>query len=367
LEFEVKDLLSKFGLPIPKRYDLGNLENTSIYPVVIKSQVPIGGRGKLGGIQFADDPWAAKRIYNELLHLRIGEFFPKSLLIEEKLQVAQEFYIGFIVNRSENKYNFIFSQAGGIDIEEISKGAREKIIIRDFIPFMQDLNELAESLVQNILGEERLKSQFKSLILGCLRFILAYDAELFEINPLIETPDHKLIVADARMNLDDNALFRHPEFQKNLEAYLTPLELEARKVGMSYVELEGDIGVICNGAGLVMATIDTIQYYGLKAANFLDVGGGADAGRMYQALKIISNNKKVRAILINIVGGITRCDEIAKGLIQFLTEESEIKFSLRLLGTNEQEAQSLLKVFNIKIYRQLKDAIRILQLNNRDS
>ncbi|NVM53469.1 MAG: succinate--CoA ligase subunit beta [Candidatus Helarchaeota archaeon] len=360
LEVEVKNLLKNLDLPIPKQFKLEDLNNPSIYPMVIKSQVPIGGRGKLGGIKFARNPEEARAIIPELNSLAIKGYLPKTLLLEEKLSILKEYYCGFLINRNEKLINFIFSEAGGIGIEQVSKESKEKIIIHQFTTFSKNLNELSEELIKDIDLQENIKNQLKSLIVNFLKFIRSYDAELFEINPLIETLNHELIIADARMNIDDNALFRHQEFKKNLEYYLNPLELRARKLNMSYVELDGNIGVICNGAGLVMGTIDTVQSYGKMAANFLDVGGGADAERMYQALNIITSNERVQVILINIIGGITRCDEIAKGLIKFLNENKSFKFSLRLIGTNEREGQDLLKPYNITIHRELDDAIQSL-------
>ncbi|NVM31063.1 MAG: succinate--CoA ligase subunit beta [Candidatus Helarchaeota archaeon] len=358
LEYEVKELIKQQNLPLPKQFNEEDLEKTSIYPIVIKSQVPIGGRGKLGGIRFAETPEEAKQIISELKNLEIKGFVPETLLYEQKLPIMKEYYCGFLVNRDAKVVNFIFSEAGGVDIEQVSHESTEKVSIQQFTSFPKNVEELSEELVEALELDEKIRNQLKSLVTGFLQIVLDYDAELFEINPLIETTDQELICADARMNLDDNALFRHEEYKKNLNYYLNPLELKARELGMSYVELDGNIGVICNGAGLVMGTIDTIHSHGAKAANFLDVGGGANAERMYQALKIIASNEQVQVILINIIGGITRCDEIAKGLIKFLKENKSITFSLRLIGTNEEAGQELLKPYDIKIFRELNDAIR---------
>jgi len=357
LEYEVKDLIKRAKLPLPTQYTEKDLDDPSIYPIVIKSQVPIGGRGKLGGIKFAESPEAAKQISLEIMKLEIEGYLPETLLYEEKVSMEKEYYCGFLINRDEKVVNFIFSEAGGVEIEQIEK---EKIIIQNFTSFPKNLSALSEQLVEALQINERIKIQLKPLITGFLQIIRDYDAELFEINPLIETSDHHLICADARMNLDDNSLFRHEKYKKNLQYYLNPLELKAKDLGMSYVELDGTIGVICNGAGLVMGTIDAVQSYGVTAANFLDVGGGADATRMYEALKIIASNKNVKVILINIIGGITRCDEIAKGLIKFLNENQSIKFSLRLIGTNEVEGQKLLQPYNITIYRELDATLQAL-------
>lgn len=360
LEFEVKDLLKKYNLPIPRQFEESHLNDPSIYPVVIKSQVPIGGRGKLGGIQFADNLEEAMQKMGDLRALEIKGYRPESLLIEEKLQVLKEYYCGFIVNRNEKNINYIFSESGGVDIEEITEKGEGSLIVEPLIPMQDQHDEIARKLVKKTNISSELKTQFEEILRKLLRFIIDYDAELFETNPLIETQDHQLLIADARMNIDDNSLYRHQEYKKNLSYYLKPLELQARELGMSYVELKGDIGVICNGAGLVMGTIDAVQSYGVRAANFLDVGGGADAERMYQALKLITTNKAVKVILINIIGGITRCDEIAKGLIEFLEEKKEISFALRLIGTNEREGQELLRPFNITINRTLDDSMQDL-------
>ncbi|MHA1650711.1 MAG: ATP-grasp domain-containing protein [Candidatus Helarchaeota archaeon] len=358
LEYQVKNILQQEKIPIPTQFSPDDLDNPTIYPIVIKSQVPTGGRGKQGGIQFAETPAEAKKISAELKNRTIGGYRPKKLLYEERLATLKEYYCGFLINRDEKAINFIFSETGGIDIEQISQTSQERLHIHQFIAFPENLEELSKDLVRTIPLERLVKGQLQSLVTGLLRIIRSYDAELLEINPLIETTEHKLICADIHMEIDDNALFRHPEYQKNLEYYLTPLELKARSLNMSYIELNGNIGVICNGAGLVMGTIDAIHSFGGEAANFLDVGGGADVERMYHALKIISSNEKVQTILINIIGGITRCDEIAKGLLKFLSEGTTIDFSLRLIGTNEKEGQEILKPYNITIYRELNDAIQ---------
>jgi succinyl-CoA synthetase beta subunit len=357
LEFEIKKLIKDKKLPLPIQYSKKDLENRSIYPIVIKSQVPIGGRGKLGGIRFANNPDEARQISSELMKLEIGGYLPETLLYEEKLFIKKEYYCGFLVNRDEKVINFIFSEAGGIDIEHLEK---EKVFIQHFPSFDKNLDKLTKELINPLKLNETIKNQLGILVTGFLKIIHDFDAELFEINPLIETQNQKLICADARMNVDDNSIFRHSEYKKNFQYYLTPLELKAKNLGMSYVELEGNIGVICNGAGLVMGTIDAIQSYEARAANFLDVGGGADANRMYEALKIISSIKTVKVILINIIGGITRCDEIAKGLIKFLKQNKDIEFSLRLIGTNEKEGQELLKPHDITIHRELDEALKTL-------
>ncbi|MHA1266895.1 MAG: ATP-grasp domain-containing protein [Candidatus Helarchaeota archaeon] len=358
LEYEVKQLLQQANLPIPKRYSREDLEKKSIYPIIIKSQVPIGGRGKAGGIRIAKNPDEATKIINILMKLPIMGYLPKQLLFEEKLTIIKEYYCGFLVNRDTKGINFLFSESGGINIEELK--VEDNFYLQEFHIFPENLRNLSTTLVKDIKLPPSLKEKLISLVSGFLQIIREYDAELFEINPLIQTPTGHLICADARMTIDDNSLFRHPEYRKNLAYYLTPPELQARKFNMAYVELEGNIGVICNGAGLVMGTIDTLQTYGAKAANFLDVGGGADAERMYHALQIISKNKQVHGILINIIGGITRCDEIAKGFIQFFKENRAIKYSLRLIGTNEKKGQELLAPYNIKIHRDLDAAIQSL-------
>ncbi len=360
LEFEAKEILKQYNLPIPEQFCLAEIDNNAIYPIILKSQVPIGGRGKLGGIKIAYNSSDAKKQLDELQSLKLGGYLPKAILIEKKLPILKEYYCGFILDRNEKVFKFIFSEAGGIDIEEVWVCSRKSFIVESFMPFNQDLDILTIQLLNHTRLQGTIRDQLKPILSHCLEIILTYDVELLEINPLIETHDHQLIIADARMNMDDNALYRHADYKRNLEYYMTPLELKAREFNMSYVELEGEIGVICNGAGLVMGTIDTIQSHGKKAANFLDVGGGADAERMYQALKIITSNEKVKYILINIMGGITRCDEIAKGLIQFLKENKSILFSLRLIGTNEEAGQELLKPYNIKIHQELNDAIQTI-------
>ncbi len=365
-EYEAKQIFSQNGLPIPKGIVAKTPDEAEEAaraiggPVVVKSQVLVGGRGKSGGIKFADTPEEAKKIAEQLLKMKIKGLPVEAVLIEQKLDVADEIYAGITVDRARRKYVAITSAEGGVNIEEVAATAPEKIIKREIPPEWGLLPYISREMAKAIGLKGKQINALSNFLSTLWKIADNYDAELIEINPLIITKDNKFYAADARLLIDDNSLFRHKSFEERLEKGTTELnerELEALEHDMSYVELDGDVGIIGNGAGLVMATLDAVSMYGGKPANFLDVGGGAEADRMEVAIRIVLSNPNTKVLFINILGGITKCDEMAKGILAARDRVGIKKpMVIRLVGTNEEEGQKILKEAGIEVLTTLDDA-----------
>ena len=329
--------------------------------VAVKAQVLAGGRGKAGGIRLADDPAAAAAIARDLLGREIRGLPVRQLLIEEAITPAQELYLSLILDRNQRRVVCIASSAGGIEIEEVARSAPERLVELALDPLLglrsYHLAELAKRL--NLSGS--LSKELAALAQGLYAAFLACDASLVEINPLAVTAQGHLVALDTKMIVDDNALERHPDL-----AALYALneqdaqEREARAHGLSYIRLEGEIGCMVNGAGLAMATMDLIKLHGSAPANFLDIGGGARAERVTAALRLILSDTNVRAVLINIFGGITRCDEVARGLLVAFAElQPRVPIVARLVGTNEEEGRRILAQADVLQAASLSEAARL--------
>jgi succinyl-CoA synthetase beta subunit len=350
-EYEGKAIFQQYSLPIPQGIiisDLTQLEDRwkKLPPkLVVKSQILVAGRKKAGGIKFVDKS-NVKKVVSSLLGSTIKGLKVEELLIEEQLEIEKEYYISLIVDRSDKTVYFLISQEGGVDIEELSQKYPEKIV-----KFAPNNEKHIEETLRKVQNGAKLTRIAKILF----RIMKEYDAELVEINPLVESKG-RFIAADSKIIIDDNSLYRHPELQ--MKRQLTEIEAEAAKYGLNYVELEGNIGVIGNGAGLVMATLDVLDYYGGKAANFLDVGGGASIERMEKALEL-TMTKNPKKIIINIFGGITKCDEIANGIINFRKKNDiSIPMVVRMIGTNEAEAKQILEAHGIFCMDSMEAAIK---------
>jgi succinyl-CoA synthetase beta subunit len=341
-EYKAKEIFSSYGIPVPSGILVKDPEELREFnfPAVLKSQVLVGGRGKAGGIKFADNLEEAKSKINELLKLNIKGLPVKLVLVEPKSDITKELYIGFVVDRAAKRNVMILSSEGGVNIEETAKKTPDRVAKFQIDPVIGLQTHEVRNLVKGIglRGKEMVK--VTTIASKLYKAFIDYDCELAEINPLAVTPQG-LIAVDAKINVDDNSLYRHKnlasEFARSEE--YTVIEKKAKDAGLAYVELEGDIGVIGCGAGLVMASLDTLKLYGGNAANFLDVGGGATAENMKQALELVSEKEGVKSMFINIFGGITRCDEIAKGIVDF---SPEIPISVRMMGTNENEGKKIL-------------------------
>ena len=351
-EFEAKEIAQEYGVPVPN----GSIASTPeearecfqkiSQPSMIKAQVLVAGRGKAGGIKPASTPDEAFEVAKTILSMTVkGEKVAK-VLVEQKLATNHERYVSIVVNRSSRCYVLLCSTKGGVDIEQVALQHPEKIVRRNINPLI-GLQEFESRWIAKQLGYSgKQMNQLGAIINRLFQIMVDYDAELIESNPLIETENGELIAADLRILLDDNALFRHPKFAERMKTFepdMSRLEVKAREKGLAYVELDGTIGIIGNGAGLVMATLDMILDYKGKPANFCDLGGGANEERIATALEIVLGNPNVKALLINILGGITRCDEVARAILDIQTRMGIKKpIVIRLVGTNEEEGRRIL-------------------------
>ena len=366
LEHEAKEIFRAFGMPMPPGGVARTPEEAKKRaeevgkPVVVKAQVLAGKRGKAGGVKFADTPDEAASHAKEILAMRINDLPVEAVLIEEKLDIQQEIYAGVTVDRNERKYVMIGSGAGGMSIEELAEESPEKIIKRHVDPSLGfqpwEAREMAIAMGFKGKAINRLGSFFMRL----WNIVSKYDVELSEINPLILTKDGRFLAADARLNIDDNALFRHKDIIERIQRAPTEQnerELKATAEGMAYVELDGDIACICNGAGLTMATLDVVNLYGGKASTFLDLGGGSDKKRVEKGIEIALMYDKVKAILVNIMGGITRCDDVANGIISARDDKGiDVPMVIRMVGTNEKEGQEILTKAGIPFMKTMEEA-----------
>ncbi len=347
-EYEGKEIFKKYGIAVPKSFLVKNVIFTPAFKAkeyVVKAQILSGGRGKAGGIKVSDTPNLAKTIQS-ILGKRFNNLVANEVLVEERLPILEEWYIAIAVDRSMKRLILILSQSGGMDIEEVAKKNPEKI-------FKIPLEHKAE--IERALAKLKI-TELKELIEKLIKISRDLDCDLVEINPLAKT-ELGFVAADAKIIIDENALFRHPEI-KDGTSTLSRLEKKAYEYDLQYVEMDGNIAMIGNGAGLVMATLDLIQAFGGKPANFLDIGGGADIGKMEKAIEI-SLEKKPKAILINIMGGITRCDDMANALVNYIKNKSiKIPMAVRMIGTNGAEAQEILKKNRINTSDSLEGVAR---------
>ena len=371
-EFEAKNILTQYGIPVPRgglANNAGEAESTAgeiAKPVALKAQVLVAGRGKAGGILFADTAAEAKNTALKLIGTSIKGIPVDTLLVEEKLDVVEQFYASVTIDRQAKTYIILASTSGGVDIEETARTAPEKISRHWVEPSTGFSESDAKDLVSRLHTSQDNASKFAEIIGKLYQVTMDYDAELVEINPLAKTPSGEFVAADARIIVDDNALFRHPEFQGRSSSRVddTPLEAEARKQNLAYIDLPGDIGIIGNGAGLTMATLDLIGYFGGKPANFLDIGGGAQLEVIKKAVTMVISKPEVKAVLINILGGITRCDIVAQGAIEALNEATTKKpIAVRMIGTNEEEGTRLLHEAGVHVYSNMEEAVqKVLEL-----
>lgn len=354
-EYAAKDIFSGFGIPIPQSSVVSGAEGAftaaqKIGDVVIKAQVLTGGRGKAGGIVRAKDPEEAKRAAQKILGMSIKGYPVKKLLVEEYTETIKEMYLAVTIDRSAKCPIIMASSQGGMDIEEIAKDFPEKITKMHIHP-LTGLHEYQARMIANSLDRNN-ASQIIDIIRKLYRVFTSNDSQLVEINPLAQTKAG-IIALDAKMIIDDNALFRH-EFP---EEETSSLEGIARKNGMSYVGLDGDIGCIVNGAGLAMATLDMIKHFGGNPANFMDIRAGANKEQVKKALEIVSSGRNVKTIIINIFGGLTKCNDVAQGIVDVLPK-LKIPLIVRLSGTNEKEGREMLGKFEIQLAGSTEEAAR---------
>jgi succinyl-CoA synthetase beta subunit len=351
LEYQGKQLFARHGLKVSPGRAVTTVDDAVSaaeeigYPVVIKAQVLIGGRGKAGGVKLADDEAQAREHAENILGMDIRGHIVRTLWIEQASDIASEYYASVLLDRSAKQPLVLFSVEGGVDIEEVAERTPEKLI-RDHVDSLVGLSrEQAVDIATRGKADADVVEGVGDALVALYEVWTEEDATLAEINPLIVTPEREVRALDAKVSLDGNALYRHPENQDLSDSENEdPIERMAREEGVQYVALDGDIGILGNGAGLVMSTLDVVAQAGGSPANFLDAGGGSDAEKIKQAVGLILANEAVKAVLFNIFGGITRCDEVARGLIAaFADIKPSVPFVVRLDGTNDVEGRALLQ------------------------
>jgi succinyl-CoA synthetase beta subunit len=366
-EYQSKFRFAEFGIPIPRGkvatspQDAYTIAKEIDGPVVVKAQVLVGGRGKAGGVKLAQTPDEAQRYAEEILGMDIKGLTVKKVLIDPAASISSEIYLGVTTDRSTRKNVMMASSAGGVDIEEVAATTPDKIIRVQVDPFL-GLRDYQALHIANGIGLPRDNwKQFIKIAKSLYEVYVASDASLAEINPLIITGAGDLLAVDGKMVIDDSALFRQRDLaeMRDLDEE-APLETEARQAGLAYIKLDGNIGCMVNGAGLAMTTMDIIHLYGGKPANFLDTAGGADVEKVAKAFQLLASDPSVEAILVNIFGGITRCDEVADGIIAAMDEvEVNVPMVVRLVGTRDKEGREILanaQIENLKTAATLAEA-----------
>jgi succinyl-CoA synthetase beta subunit len=348
LEYQVKERFRAAGIPVPdgrlaKTPDEAALAAGALGPIAVKAQVPVGGRGKAGGIKLAKTAADAKRVAGEILGMTIKGYTVREIWCETAQDITRELYLGLTLDRDARRPVLILSAQGGMEIEEVAETHPETIAKLHPDPWRGPLPfEVRDLIFRAGLGP--LQAQLTPLVVKLYALARTYDALTIEINPLALTQDGGLVAADGKLEIDENAMFRHKDLHGADESEEDPLEAEARRRKLTYVRLDGSIGVIGNGAGLVMNTLDLVSREGGRAANFLDIGGGAKAEVVHSALELLAGDPNVKGILINIFGGITRGDEVAHGIID-ASRDLNLKLPLvvRMTGTREEEGRQLLR------------------------
>ena len=364
-EFQAKEIFSKYGVPIPKgtiartpsqaaaaAFDIGGT-------IVVKAQVHAGGRGKAGGIRIVNSPGSAEQAASEILGTNLVTFQTgsngvpvESVLIEEGLEIEKELYLGMVIDGATKGVVAIASAEGGMDIEEVAENTPAKIIQVPIDPVLGLQPFQGRKIAYSLGLQQGQIREAASLMQNLYQAFVSTDASLAEINPLVLTKDGHLLAADAKLNIDDDAIFRHKDIHAMFDhSQEDSLEVEAREYDINYVKLDGNIGCIVNGAGLAMATMDVTSSAGASPANFLDIGGGADEEKVSKALKIVLSDENVRAILVNLFGGILRCDIAARGFVMAIKEVPDLSrpMIVRMLGTNSDEGREILSNSNLDV------------------
>ncbi|MFC1921873.1 ADP-forming succinate--CoA ligase subunit beta [Chloroflexota bacterium] len=365
-EYQSKQIFSNYDIPIPPGRVAANAAEAKQITeelggrVVIKSQVLVGGRGKAGGIRLAKSPQEAEELATQILGMEIKGLPVRKVLVDEAASIETEIYLGITNDRAERKPVMMGSSAGGVEIEQVAKETPEKIVKIHIDPLLGLRDFQARDLAAGIDLPRKYWPTFSKIARGLWHAYLDNDASLAEINPLVITSQNRLLAVDGKMVLDDNALFRHPELTEMRDLDVEPeAETEARKFSLSFIKLDGQIGCMVNGAGLAMATMDIIKLHGGAPANFLDIGGGASSEKVSAALRIILSDPNVKAVLFNIFGGITRGDEVARGIINALQEvKTDVPMVTRLVGTNAEEGRQILSDANMITAETLVDAAK---------
>lgn len=367
-EYQAKTILSSYGIPVDDYILCNRVEEVpeayrKLGPekAVIKAQVLTGGRGKAGGVKIVNNAGEALQEAKRIFGMNIKGFMVEKVIVSKAVAIAKEYYVSFTIDRNTRSVLLMMSASGGMEIEEVAKISPEKIHRFHIDPFTGLPAYKARELAFLLFNSIDQVNQMTAILQELYRLFVEQDASLVEINPLVKTTGGDLLAIDAKMTFDDNALYRHPAIKMLAEPDEDEkTEAYAREKGFSYVRMEGKIGCMVNGAGLAMATMDMIQLYGGKPANFLDIGGSSNPQKVIDAMSLLLKDKNVNVVLINIFGGITRCDDVAKGLLEaFKTIQSTIPVVVRLTGTNEQEGRDLLKGSRFQVAETMSEATGI--------
>lgn len=365
-EYQAKEIFGAFGIPVPReRVAASPTEAVSFalelgLPVVVKAQVLVGSRGKLGGIRRAETLEEVEQAASRMLGMTLKGLPVRKVLVSECVGVKSEAYVGITVDRGLRRAALMASAAGGVEIEEVARTSPERILKVPIDPLVGLMHFQARNVGFGLYGELGQARAFADIALKLYQVFTARDCSLIEINPLVAVGNGSLLALDAKINFDDNALFRHPENECLRDSTAEePSEIQAKAAGLSYVKLSGNVGCIVNGAGLAMATMDMIRRYGGEPANFLDVGGSSSPEKMVTAMRIVMSDSDVKAVLVNIFGGITRCDDIANGLLE-ATGVTGIRLPLvaRLTGTNADKAREILRDSPVVAAETMAEAVR---------
>lgn len=371
-EFQAKEIFTRYSIPVTKENVCKTVEEVMTaaealgMPVVIKAQVHAGGRGKAGGVKLARTMDEVKEAAQKILGMDIKGYTVEKVLVAEGVKFNSEFYVGLTIDRNTKSVVFMASTEGGVEIEEVAKENPSAIHKFAIDPDLGMTAFMARKIAFKLFTDMALVKQAVSLFQGLYQIFIDTDASLVEINPLVITDDGVLLALDGKMNFDDNALYRQP----TIEALNEPTEdekkeIEASNKGLTYIRLDGNIGCMVNGAGLAMASMDVIKHFGGNPANFLDIGGSSSPQKVIEAMNLLMSDKNVKVIMINIFGGITRCDDVANGLISALDQlKVDIPIVIRLSGTNAEEGLRIIKERNLPTVSSLseaaKEAIRLV-------
>jgi len=367
-EYQAKDLFLSYGIPVKKHilcFDADQVElayeELGKESVVIKAQVLTGGRGKAGGVKLARSREEAFAQAKNIFELIIKDYPVTRVIVTEAVDIASEYYMSFIIDRNTKSIVLMMCVEGGVDIEETAAKTPEKILKFPIDPLIGLPDYLARKYAFTLFDEITCVNQAASILQKLYQLFMEKDASLVEINPFVLTKQGELVIADAKVTFDDNALYRHPDILVLFEPTEDEkIEVGAKQKGLSYVRLDGEIGCMVNGAGLAMSTVDMIKLYGGTPANFLDIGGSSNPQKVIEAMTLLLKDPKVKVVLINIFGGITRCDDVASGLLAAFEQlKTEIPVIVRLTGTNEKEAREMLVGSRLKIAETMDEATRM--------
>ena len=364
-EYQAKKMFSTYGIPVDQSVVCRSVDDAvkaysqlDSQRVIVKAQVHTGGRGKAGGVKLAGDEIEVREHVSNILGMDIKGFTVDRVLVGEAVNISKEFYVSYVIDRRTKSAILMLSKEGGMDIEEVAKDTPEKIHKIAIDPSIGVPDFLAREAAFKLFDDIKLVRQTALILQKLYKLFVESDASLAEINPLVLTTEGNIVAIDAKMTFDDNALFRHPKVAAlNEPTEEEKKELYAKSKGFSYVNLGGEIGCMVNGAGLAMATMDVIKLYGGNPANFLDIGGSSNPNKVIEAMKLLLNDKNVKVVLINIFGGITRCDDVARGLLEaFKQIKTDVPVVIRLTGTNEIEGRALLEGTDLHVANTMGEA-----------